>query len=158
MNIRELEKEDIEQVENIYELYWSGDFKENISKRLHQFIENSKEITDQNFHYFVCEELKQIHGVIGFRKCPKHMLEYTNTINPTEIYILAVKERSKGIGRKLIEKVLDEAINLKYTEVVLYSGESHSDSWGFYDHLNFERISKAIAPNGEQGQIWRFEL
>lgn len=158
MTTRELQKEDASQVEAIYDLYWSGDFRENISKRLNQFVEKSGDIVEQKFSYFVAEEDEEVLGVVGIRKCPTHMLEYAKTSNPGEIYIIAVKKKGVGVGKLLTEEALSELRNSEYTEVVLYSGETHADSWGFYDHLGFEQVGSAVAPNGEQGRIWRMIL
>jgi L-amino acid N-acyltransferase YncA len=142
-------------VEVIYDLYWSGDFRENISKRLNQSVEKSTDITEQNFSYFIAEENEEVLGVVGIRKCPAHMMEYTKTERPAELYILAVKNKEKGVGRALVERAINEAKGNGYTEIVLYSGETHQDSWGFYDHLNFERVGESVAPNGEKGKVWR---
>ena len=158
MTIRELQKEDVPQIEIIYDLYWSGDFRENISKRLNQFTENAVDIAEQKFSYFIAEENEEVLGVVGIRKCPTHMLEYAKTSNPSEIYIIATKKKGTGIGKVLIQKALAESRNSGYTEVLLYSGETHSDSWGFYDHLGFERAGSSVAPNGEQGLTWLISL
>lgn len=158
MTIRELQKSDVPQIEAIYDLYWSGDFRENISKRLNQFVENATEITEQHFAYFVAEENSEVLGVVAIRNCPTHMREYATTPNPGEIYILAAKTKGTGIGKSLIQKTLSESRIAGYTESLLYSGETHSDSWGFYDHLGFARVGSSVAPNGEQGHIWQLEL
>ncbi len=147
--IRPIQDLDSKQIIQIYSLYWDGDFLERISKRL----KDTDELT-----YFVAEMNRVIAGVIGFRKAPLHMMEYTHTDNPAEIYILAVKNKMEGIGKTLVEKCLAEARNSGYKEIILYSGETHQDSWGFYDHLGFIVARPSIAPNGERGQIWRMEL
>ncbi len=144
--IRDLKKEDIEAIENIYALYWPDQkFRERLSSRL----------KDGSVACLVAENNGEVVGVSGFRKAPEHMIEFTKTNNPAELYILAVKDRQQGIGKALVEKALKDIKNLNYTEVVLYSGETHQDSWSFYDHLNFERVAPSTAPNGELGQIWR---
>lgn len=158
MIIRELHKNDILAVKNIYEMYWSGDFKENLVKKLSGYIENSSDVTQQSFKYFVVENDGEVIGVAGYRNAPEHMMEFISTEYPAELYIIAVKTRGEGVGKTLIEKVKAELKQCNYTEVVLYSGETHKESWGFYDHLGFERVSESVAPNGEKGQIWRMVL
>lgn len=144
--IRDLKKEDIEAIENIYALYWPDqEFRERLSSRL----------KDGSVNYLVAEDNGEVVGVLGFRKAPEHMIDFTSTDKPAELYILAVKDRHNGIGKALVEKGLTDIKNLHYMEIVLYSGETHKDSWSFYDHLNFERVAPSIAPNGELGQIWR---
>lgn len=158
MVIRPLEKKDIPEVENIFDLYWKDDFRENLSKKLVGYTENASEIVEQGFKYFVADDNAEVIGVLGFRNVPSRMREFVTTNNSVELYILAVKNKKGGIGKKLVEKCINEAKEMGRTEVVLYSGETHSESWGFYDHLDFKRVGPATAPNGEQGQIWRMQL
>ncbi len=155
MIIRNLQAEDIPEVESIYDLYWSGDFREHISKRLTLFVNHDPEIITQGFTYLIAEEKSKVVGVVGFRKCPSHMKEFARSQNPAEIYILAVKNQGVGIGTVLFENALKEIKHLGYTEIVLFSGESHQESWRFYDHLGLERAGEAISPNGEKGLIRR---
>lgn len=149
--IRNFKKSDIEDIENIYALYWGEDreFLEKLYKRL----EDESGIT-----YLVAEENEEILGVSGFRKAPMHMLSFTETSNPAELYILAVKHKGKGVGEVLVKETLSQAKSMGYSEMVLYSGETHKDSWGFYDYLKFKRLGPALAPNGEAGQIWQFKF
>jgi L-amino acid N-acyltransferase YncA len=155
MIIRELQKKDIPEVENIYDLYWSGNFRENLSKKLKEYIENSPETIEQGFKYFVVEENGEIVGVAAFRKVMGHMVGYTTTNNPVEFYISAVKYKRKGIGTVLREKRREEAKKLGYTEAVFFSANTHKDSWVFHDASDFKCVDDAIAPNGEEGKIWR---
>lgn len=158
MIIRELNKDDVSAVKDIYELYWSGDFKDNLINRLRGYVENAPEVIQQSFKYFVAENNGEVIGVAGYRNTPLHMIEFTSTAHPAELYILAVKNKGRGLGKMLVDKVKDELVKSKYTEVVLYSGEAHKESWGFYDHSGFERVAESVAPNGERGQIWRMPL
>lgn len=154
--IRNLEKQDEQSIKSIFALYWHDqDFLNRLSARLESAINNTEECKKQRLKYLVAEDNDEVVGVIGFRNTPDHMLQFTKTENPAELYILAVKERGKGIGQKLVEEATKQIEDLGYTEIVLYSGETHKDSWGFYDHLGLERVSPATAPNGEPGYIWR---
>ena len=155
MIIRELKDKDVPEVENIYDLYWFGDFRENLSKKLKDYIENSLRSIEQKFKYFVAEENGEIIGVIALRKLPSHMQSYANTNNGAELYILAVKYKQKGIGTALRAKIIDEAKKSGYTEMLFFSAESHKDSWAFHNNSDFKQIGGAITPNGEKGKIWR---
>ncbi len=156
--IRELEKKDILAVESIYDLYWSGDVRDNFLKRLKDYAERSPLVIAQGFKYFIAEENGEVVGVAALRKAPDFMKEFTKTDNPAEFYILAVKYRGKGIGTALRKKRIEEAKKLGFTEALFYSGETHQDSWGFHDNSDFKRIGTMVAPNGEKGQVWRMEL
>ena len=155
MVIRELENKDVLEVENIYGLYWSDSFRENLSKKLKDYIENSLESIEQKFEYFVAEENGEVVGVTALRKLQNHMQSYANTNNGAELYVTAVKHKKKGIGTALRTKIIEEAKNAGYLEMLFFSAESHKDSWAFHDNSNFKRVADSIAPNGEKGKIWR---
>ena len=151
-----LKKKDVSSIEDIFALYWpDAEFRERLSNRLNDTVNNAPDSIEQRLKYFVAEDDGQVVGATGFRKVPEHMREFTKTLNPAELYILAVKNRGGGVGKLLVNRVLDEITRLGYTEAVLYSGETHKDSWEFYDHLGFEVVGPATAPNGELGQVWR---
>lgn len=156
--VREIKKEDAAAVEGMYDLYWSGGFRENLSKRLVGFVSQDADLLKQGFQYFVAEGNDEVVGVIAFRKSPLRMKEYSKTDDPAELYILAVKYKRHGIGRMLVSRLIKEVTELGYTEVVLFSGETHDESWGFYDRLDFTRVGPAVAPNGEAGMIWKMEI
>jgi len=156
--IRELKSEDIEGVGNILGLYWSGELKDRFLKRLKDFVARTPESIKEEYKCFVAEENKEVVGIAVFRKVPEHMRQYANTDKAVEFYLLAAKYKSRGIGRALGEKELEEAKKEGFTEGIFYSAESHKDSWGFYDKSNFKRTAPATAPNGEAGYIWRMDL
>ena len=156
--IRELKKEDVPKVEQIFDLYWSGEFREHLSKRLKDFIESSPDSARQEFKYFVAEENGEVLGVGALRKAPEHMSQYVKTSTPVEFYVLAVKSKGNGVGSALRARRIEEARKLGYTEAVFFSGDTHKDSWKFHDNSDFERVGNATAPNGELGQIWRMLL
>lgn len=156
--IRQLKKQDISAVEEILSLYWSGDFKDHMMQRVKDFTDHTQNSIDQDFHYFVAEDNNEVVGVAAFRKAPDHMKEYTITGNPVEFYILAVKYQGKGAGKALRDERIKEAKKLGYMEAVLYSGETHQDSWLFHDNSEFKRVGPTIAPNGEPGIIWQMLL
>lgn len=153
--IRSLKEEDIQAVERIYALYWHDDeFGKHLVARLKSVFDPE----GSNIKYFVAEEDAELQGIVGFRDAPLHLLSFTTTERPAELYVLAVKNQSKGVGKILVEKMLQTAKDSGYSEVVLFSPESLKISWGFYDHLGFERVTATAAPNGEMGQIWRMPL
>lgn len=159
MVIRDFKKEDKQAVEDILALYWTDpEFLNRLSRKLEMCIDQIQECVDKKYRFFVAEENDEIVGIAGLRRAPDHMKQYTKTDNPAEFYILGVKYKGRGIGRFLRLKRIEEAKKLGFTEIVFYSPNSHKDSWGFHDKLNFERVGEAIAPDGEPGQIWRKKL
>lgn len=159
MLIRDFRKEDKRQVEDIFLMYWTDPaFLKKLSAKLDICIDQTKEYFNEAYRFFVVEDEGEIVGVAGMRKAPDHMKEFAKTANPLEFYVLASKYKGKGIGTALRQKRFEEARKLGFTEAVFYSPNSHSSSWAFHDKMNFERVGKAIAPDGEPGQIWRRAL
>ncbi|MBX4195427.1 GNAT family N-acetyltransferase [Candidatus Parcubacteria bacterium] len=152
--IRSLELKDVESVGEIFDLYWHDNFRQNLEDKLQKYTSNDSDLAVQNFKFFVAEENGEVVGVAAIRRAPQHMKGYTTTSNPGEFYVAAAKERGRGIGKALIMRRFDEAKKDGYTEIVLFGGETHQDSWGIYDK-NFERAGAATAPNGEKGFVWR---
>lgn len=156
MIIREFKKEDKKEAEEIFAMYWTdSEFLKKLSDKLQMSIEKTEEFLNKKYKILVADDNNEIVGIIISRSSPNHMKEFTKTINPAELYLIASKNKNKGIGLTLLIKILEEVKNLNFTEIVLYSPDSHKDSWGFYDGNDFERIGSAIAPDGEPGQIWR---
>lgn len=151
---RLLNNKDIESVEKIFDLYWNDDFRNHLSDKLEKYVKNDSSLKNQKFKFFVAEENGEVVGVAGMRKIPEHMKEYAITSNPVELYVLAVKKQGKGIGSTLTLERIKKAKKKGYTEVLMFSGEKHQDSWKFHDKY-FDRIRSATAPNGESGYIWR---
>lgn len=158
--IREMEKSDMNAVAELFAIHWADDrdFQMRLIDRAIGFINQTAEVMDQKFTYFVADNAGDVVGVAGMRNIPDHMRDVTVTDNVCELYILAVKEKSRGVGKALVSQILHTAEAAGYTEIVLYSGETHQDSWGFYDQIGFDRVSESIAPNGEKGMIWRMFL
>jgi len=156
MIIRDLKKEDKKAVEDIFEMYWNdADFRKRLSLKLDLCINQTQEYFDRKYRFFVAEDNGEVVGVACFRSVPDRMRVYTKTENPAEFYILAAKYKGKGIGTALRLKRLEEAKKMGFTEVVLFSPDTHSESWNFHDKMGFERVGEDTAPDGEPGLIWR---
>jgi hypothetical protein len=60
--IRELRKDDIPQVAEIFKMYWTDEgFLDKLNNRLRQVLEDDPEVVEQGFKYFVAEE----NGEVG---------------------------------------------------------------------------------------------
>lgn len=159
ITIRILQKIDLPYVEKIITKYWKEeDFSKKLINKIYQCTEGDPILIQQNFVCFVAEQENKVVGLICFRTIPDHMKEFTSTSKPCELYLLAVDQLGNGAGRALVEHAIQHSKNAGYTEIVLYSGETHQESWGFYDHTGFTRIADTLAPNGEPGKIWRLSL
>lgn len=157
MIIRSAQEKDLIDIKEIYSLYYDNE------KDLDHFISRVKEVLNKSdfaqqwdLHYFVAEINHRVVGLIGFRKPPKKLLQFSKTSKPVELYSLFVKEKSKGVGRPLLEEMTRQAKEYGYTEIVVYSSEKWSESWGFYDKLGFTRVGKLDV--GGNGQVWTMTL
>lgn len=156
MIIRDFQKNDQKAVEEIFALYWTDpEFIKELSDALKIYINKTEECINEKYNFFVAEENDEVVGIAGFRNAPDYFRSYTKTNNPAELYILASKYKGRGIGKELRLKRIEEAKKFGFTEVVLYSPNSHKTSWGFHDKLGFERVGEVIAPDGYPGQVWR---
>jgi len=156
MIIRDFQGGDKEVVEEIFKLYWTDpEFLAGLSRKLQMCIKQTEEYINKKYRFFVAEENGKVLGIAGLRGAPDHMRQHTKTNNSAEFYVLAVKYKGRGTGEALRLKRIEEAKKLGFTEIVLYSPNSHQESWGFHDRHGFERVGEALAPDGEPGQIWR---
>lgn len=153
MNIREFQKSDQKAVEEIFSLYWTDpEFLKELSNELQSYI---KEAPNKDYGFFVAEENSEILGIVGFKKLADYLKPYVLTDNPIEFYVIAVKYKRKGIGEKLKLKLIEEAQRSGFSEILLFSPNSHDESWGFHDRLGFKRAGEVIPPDDEVGQVWQ---
>lgn len=147
MKIRDYSEKDKGAVQNIFSKYWTDE----------EFLsELSKNIDDSKMHFYVAEKDDAVVGVAGFREAPKYLRLYAETKNPAELYIVASKLQNEGIGSMLVQKVIEEARNLFFTEIECYSPETHNSSWKFYEKLGFTRHGIIKDPDdGYPGMFWR---
>ena len=156
MIIREFQENDQKTVEEIFALYWTDpEFLEELSDELRAYV---KKITKKDCGFFVAEDNDEIVGIVGFKKLADYLGPFALTNNPVELYVIAVKYRRKGIGEKLKLKLIEEVRKLSFSEVLLFSPNSHNESWGFHDGLSFETAGEITPPDDEIGQVWRKAL
>ena len=148
--IRKFESRDLEAVEEIFDLYWLGDFRHRLSERL--------KTETPEFNWIVAEENGEVVGVAASRAAPERMKQYATADKVVEFYVAAVKYKGRGIGTALRDFGLKAARDDGYQEAVFFSGETHRDSWSFHDGSEFKRVGEAVAPDGERGHIWSMDL
>lgn len=153
MIIRELQKIDQKAVEKIFSLYWTDpEFLKELSDELSSCI---KKDPNKDCGFFVAEENGEILGIVGFKKLADYLKLYASTINPVEFYVVAVKYKRKGIGERLKLRLIEEVRKSGFTEILLFSPNSHDESWGFHDQMGFKRIGEVTPPEDEIGQVWQ---
>lgn len=153
MLIRKFKEDDREMVEKIFSLHWTDpEFLKELSEAL-QPPTNSNQDCDSTF--YVAEEDNEILGVVAYRKLPDYLKPFSKEERSVELYVIAVKNKRKGVGRKLKQRFMDEVKKLSYNEILLFSPNSHSDSWKFHDLFDFERVGEVTPPEDDIGQVWR---
>ncbi len=153
MIIREFQESDQKVTEEIFALYWTDpEFLKELSDVLQLYV---KKTSKKDCRFFVAEENGEILGIVGFRKLTDYLKPYALTNNPVELYVIAVRHKRRGIGGKLKLKLIEEARESGFSEILLYSPNSHDESWGFYDKLGFERAGEITPPDDGIGHLWR---
>ena len=152
MIIREFQKNDKKKVTDIFTLYWTDpEFLKELSDELESYLK----MPDGDIRFFVATENDDILGVAGFKKPADYLKQYTSTNKPVELYVIASKYKRRGIGQALKLKLIEEARKFGFTEILLFSPNSHNESWGFHDQLGFERVGEVTPPEDDPGQVWR---
>ncbi len=157
---RDFRIDDQESVEKIYALYWTDkEFLEELSFNLKSSLYIGNKIKNHwsTYKFFVAVEKNEIVGIAGFTDTPDYLKQYAKANTHIELYIIAVKYKNNGIEKYLMAKMTEEAKNLGYTEILIYSPDTHKESWKFYDEFG-EMVGKVIAPDGYPGQVWRISL
>jgi phosphinothricin acetyltransferase len=123
MKIRELENADFRQVIEI----WKKSFNNNFDKEI-----NSTYLTDPSSITLVSVDSNTVTGVASLHIIKK----LTRTLGL--IVDVAVNEnyRGKGIGKKLVEKLIGIASEKSCDKTVLNSSEKNSE---FYEKIGFEK-------------------
>ena len=123
MKIRELENDDFRQVIEI----WKTSFNNNFDKEI-----NSTYLTDPYSITLVSVDSNTVTGVASLHIIKK----LTRTLGLIEDVAVNENYRGKGIGKKLVEKLIGIASEKSCDKTVLNSSEKNSE---FYEKIGFEK-------------------
>ena len=123
MKIRELENADFRQVIEI----WKKSFNNNFDKEI-----NSTYLTDPSSITLVSVDSNTVTGVASLHIIKK----LTRTLGLIEDVAVNENYRGKGIGKKLVEKLIGIASEKSCDKTVLNSSEKYSE---FYEKIGFEK-------------------
>ena len=123
MKIRELENADFSQVIEI----WKKSFNNNFDKEI-----NSTYLTDPSSITLVSVDSNTVTGVASLHIIKK----LTRTLGLIEDVAVNENYRGKGIGKKLVEKLIGIASEKSCDKTVLNSSEKNSE---FYKKIGFEK-------------------
>ena len=123
MKIRELKITDYSQVIQIWKQSFNNKFDQEI---------NTKYISDPNSITLVSVDNNTISGVASLHIINK----LTRTLGLIEDVAVNENYRGKGIGKKLVQKLIGLASDKKCDKIVLNSSEKNSS---FYKKIGFEK-------------------
>lgn len=123
MKIRELENADFRQVIEI----WKKSFNNNFDKEI-----NSTYLTDPSSITLVSVDSNTVTGVASLHIIKK----LTRTLGLIEDVAVNENYRGKGIGKKLVEKLIGIASEKSCDKTILNSSEKNSE---FYEKIGFEK-------------------
>ena len=123
MKIRTLEPEDIKQVIDI----WTNSFSRNFSKPV-----NSEYLSDPNSTTIVISVEDIIVGVASIHIIKK----LTRILGIIEDVAVNKKYRGKGVGKKLVERLILIGKQKNCDKIVLNSSEANSK---FYEKIGFKK-------------------
>ena len=123
MKIRELENADFRQVIEI----WKKSFNNNFDKEI-----NSTYLTDPSSITLVSVDSNTVTGVASLHIIKK----LTRTLGLIEDVAVNENYRGKGIGKKLVEKLIGIASEKSCDKTILNSSEKNSE---FYQKIGFEK-------------------
>ena len=123
MKIRSLEPEDIKQVIDI----WTNSFSRNFSKPV-----NSEYLSDPNSTTIVISVENIIVGVASIHIIQK----LTRILGIIEDVAVNKKYRGKGVGKKLVERLILIGKQKNCDKIVLSSSEKNSK---FYEKIGFKK-------------------
>jgi phosphinothricin acetyltransferase len=123
MKIRELKITDYSQVIQIWKQSFSNKFDQEI---------NTKYLSDPNSITLVSVDNNTITGVASLHIINK----LTRTLGLIEDVAVNENYRGKGIGKKLVQKLIGLASDKKCDKIILNSSEKNSS---FYKKIGFEK-------------------
>jgi len=123
MKIRQLQSSDIKQVIDL----WTSSFSRTFDNPV-----NNNYLNDPNSITFVMSDNKAILGVASL-----HIIEkLTRKLGLIEDVAVSKNNRGLGIGKKLVEKLIQTGREKKCDKIVLSSSEKNSE---FYEKMGFQK-------------------
>lgn len=123
MKIRQLQSSDIKQVIDL----WTSSFSRTFDNPV-----NINYLNDPNSMTFVMSDNKTILGVASL-----HIIEkLTRKLGLIEDVAVSKNNRGLGIGKKLVEKLIQTGKEKKCDKIVLSSSEKNSE---FYEKMGFHK-------------------
>jgi len=145
--INKPKKEDLYDVKKVLAQWADKEEVDKYIERIHKEIIGRNEY---NMQFWVTREGRKLAGVIGLSDPLPKVLFLAKTKKPAEIKILYVKDnyRGKGLGKKLVNFIENEAKKQGYSELIVRSSIRYKETaFGFYKKLGYSSAGKI---NGDE--------
>lgn len=127
--------------------------KEEVEKYIQRIKSEIKGKTEFNLHFWVAKENKKVVGVAGHCDPLPKILEFAKTKKPGELKILYLDpdSRGKGIGKKLLEFIENEAKNQGCKEILIRSAKRFKDTaYEFYKKMGYGKVGIVTSENNSE--------
>lgn len=142
MIIEKPKKEDLGTIREILE-QWTE--PEEVEKYLFRINSEIAGQTEYAMNFWVIKDKEFVSGIAGLAKPLSIILPLAKSSNPGEIKILYInnKHQGKGLGRKMISFLENEAKNQKYQELFIRSALRYQETaYGFYEKMGYVKLGK----------------
>ena len=151
--------EDLHKITEIMSFWVEEDEVEKYIERIKNEIEGK---TEFNIHFWVVKDNDEVVGVTGLCDPLPNILKFAKTKYPGELKILYLdpNSRGKGIGRKLLVFIENEARKQGYKEILIRSAKRFRDTaYGFYERMGYSKVGMITSEsNSEQMQVFEKKL
>ena len=137
MVIRAATEKDIPQLIELYKDLSQSDLPIDFNSA----VAVMKRAENNDVHYFVADDGERLVGICYIAIIP-NMTRQCSSIGFIENVVIAADCRRKGIGRKLLQTVIEYAKSRGCYKVMLSSGAARTEAHSFYESLGFDGGSK----------------
>lgn len=138
-------KPTLDDIEDIGRIMSAWTDKEEVDKYLERIRNEIGGLTEFNLHFWVAKEDKKVVGIMGLCNPIPRILTFAKTDKSGELKILYLDPnfRGKGIGKKLLEFVQNEAVKQGYKEILVQSAKRYEDTaYGFYEKMGYKKVGQ----------------
>jgi GNAT superfamily N-acetyltransferase len=149
---------DLDEIEKVL-LQWTEAGE--VVRHLKSISEESNGRVEYNLHFWVARDDNKVVGITGLSDPLPKVMHLIQTEKPREIKILYIDNayRGKGIGKRLVEFIENEARVEGYLELLVRTAERYRETaWGFYDKLGYERVGTVSGGGLKEMQVFRKAL
>lgn len=140
MIIRKPQEKDLPKIKDILAGWNDQEYTDLYFNRIKNEIHGQ---TEFNMKFWVATE-ENVLGIIGLCDLSPDLLKFAKHPNPGQLKILYVDDvqRGKGIGKKLVNYIEDEALTQNYKELFVKSSEEYEKTaWEFYEKMGYKTVS-----------------